>query len=85
MWHCLNLHSFIPGKEDVKIFRRNAKVGLELLSTVHWIATQEHAKTLADVVARTYSWNERKKQFTPRQIGLAVQVLTKKGWMDPLK
>ncbi len=59
--------------------------GLELLSTVHWIATQEQAQTLDDVVARTYAWNEHKKQFTPRQIGLAVQVLTKKGWMDPLK
>jgi len=59
--------------------------GLELLSTVHWVATQEHAQTLDDVVARTYAWNEHKKQFTPRQIGLAVQVLTKKGWMDPLK
>lgn len=59
--------------------------GLELLSTVHWIATQEHAKTREDVVARTYAWNEHKKQFTTRQIGLAVDVLTRKGWMDPLK
>jgi O-acetyl-ADP-ribose deacetylase (regulator of RNase III) len=59
--------------------------GLELLSTVHWIATQENVSTCDDVVARTYAWNEHKKQFTPRQIGLAVDVLTRKGWLAPLK
>ena len=59
--------------------------GLELLSTVHWLASKEQAKTLDDVVQRTYAWNDRKKQFSQRQIALAVDVLSQKKWIDPLK
>lgn len=58
--------------------------GLELLSTVHWVMRHEPVHTLPDVVARTYAWNDRKRQFTPRQIGIAVDVLAKKGWAQPL-
>lgn len=54
--------------------------GLELLSTVHWILRNERPATLADVVAATYAWNERKRQFTPRQIGVAAKVLVERGW-----
>lgn len=56
--------------------------GLELLSTVHWLAREEHARTVSDVVTRTYAWNERKRQFSRRQIELAVDVLSGKGWID---
>lgn len=56
--------------------------GLELLATVHWVATQEHAHTLGDIVKRTYAWNAHKKQFTPRQIHLAANVLSDKGWIN---
>lgn len=55
--------------------------GLELLSTVHWVMKHEAARCLEDVVQRTYAWNPRKQQFTPRQIGIAVDVLTKQGWV----
>ena len=58
--------------------------GLELLSTVHWLASKEQAKTLDDVVQRTYAWNDRKKQFSQRQIALAVDVLSQKKWIDTL-
>ncbi|MEF8755582.1 MAG: macro domain-containing protein [Accumulibacter sp.] len=58
--------------------------GLELLSTVHWVMRHESVHTLPDVVARTYAWNDRKRQFTPRQIGIAAEVLTAKGWVAPL-
>lgn len=54
--------------------------GLELLSTVHWVMKHESVHTLDDVVSRTYAWNRRKGQFTFRQIGIAVTVLTAKGW-----
>jgi O-acetyl-ADP-ribose deacetylase (regulator of RNase III) len=54
--------------------------GLELLSTVHWVMKHESVKTLNDAVERTYAWNERKRQFTPRQIGIAVDVLSAQGW-----
>jgi O-acetyl-ADP-ribose deacetylase (regulator of RNase III) len=57
--------------------------GLELLATVHWVARHETpARTSAEVVERTYAWNDRKRQFTPRQIGIALNVLTKQGWLE---
>jgi O-acetyl-ADP-ribose deacetylase (regulator of RNase III) len=58
--------------------------GMELLSTVHWIASKESAESVDDVVARTYAWNDGKRQFSPRQIGLAVDVLARKGWVGTL-
>uniref|UniRef100_A0A831TZ42 Appr-1-p processing protein n=1 Tax=Geobacter metallireducens TaxID=28232 RepID=A0A831TZ42_GEOME len=58
--------------------------GLELLSTVHWVVTNEHADTLDDIVAKTYAWNDRKRQFTRRQIALAAKVLERKGWINPV-
>ena len=56
--------------------------GLELLSTVHWICTRDHPPDAAHLVAKVYSWNERKRQFSPRQILLARDVLAKKGWVS---
>lgn len=58
--------------------------GLELLSTVHWVATRTSARTDAEVTAAVYAWGERKKQFSPRQVGLALGVLTGRGWIKPL-
>ena len=58
--------------------------GLELLATVHWVVTQEHADTRDAVLAHTYRWNERKKQFTPRQINLALGVLAQKNWIQAI-
>lgn len=55
--------------------------GLELLSTVHWVMTREGARTDEEVVARTYEWGERKRQFSERQILLARGVLTDRGWI----
>ncbi len=58
--------------------------GLELLATVHWIAANDaHASDLDDIVTRTYEWNDSKKQFSRRQIELAVRVLSEKGWVAP--
>jgi O-acetyl-ADP-ribose deacetylase (regulator of RNase III) len=54
--------------------------GLELLSTVHWVMKHESVTTLDGAVERTYAWNERKRQFTPRQICIAVDVLSNQGW-----
>lgn len=58
--------------------------GLELLSTVHWIVSNEQVRSVDDVVKRTYAWNDRKKQFSRRQIELAVNVLSRKGWFTNL-
>lgn len=56
--------------------------GLELLSTVYWVLKHEKPESVDDVVRQTYAWAERKRQFTPRQIGLAVDVLASRGWVD---
>jgi O-acetyl-ADP-ribose deacetylase (regulator of RNase III) len=56
--------------------------GLELLSTVHWVATRGGAATSDIATSSVYAWNKRKKQFSPRQIGLAFEVLQRKGWLD---
>ena len=55
--------------------------GLELLSTVHWVASNESPKSFDDVVTKTYEWNERKKEFSIRQISVAVGVLARQGWI----
>lgn len=56
--------------------------GLELLSTVHWLNKYEDAKTTADVINRTHSWNHRKQQFTSRQIIIAKKALDTENWLS---
>ena len=76
-------------QETMSRFERVAKLvegfetpfGMELLATVHWVTTREAARTTNDVVNCVYAWNERKKRFSPRQIGLAFDVLRSKGWV----
>lgn len=58
--------------------------GLELLSTVHWVAGEEKIRTIEGIIARTYAWSDRKRQFSRRQIELAVNVLLHKGWINPI-
>lgn len=49
--------------------------GLELLATTHWVIKQESAKTPEAITEKIYQWSSRKRQFTPRQISLAAQVV----------
>jgi O-acetyl-ADP-ribose deacetylase (regulator of RNase III) len=55
--------------------------GLELLSTVHWVAAREGATNASEAIACTYAWGDRKKRFTRRQIALALATLEKNGWL----
>ena len=82
---------FLNGLPDTK--RRLEKVtllvdgfessfGLELLSTVHWVASERPSMTDDYVIAHTYAWGSRKRQFTERQIRLALQVLDDNGWFQ---
>ena len=82
---------FLNGLPDTK--RRLEKVtqlvdgfessfGLELLSTVHWVASDNPSRTDDEVIAHTYAWGLRKRQFTERQIRLALQVLDENGWFQ---
>lgn len=56
--------------------------GLELLATVHWVATREHASTKEEVLKLTYGWNDRKKRFSERQIALAYERLKDRDWLN---
>lgn len=56
--------------------------GLELLSTVHWVSTQEGATTSDKAINATFEWNERKRRFSPQQIALAWNILRDKGWLS---
>ena len=56
--------------------------GLELLSTVHWIVKNENASNLEEVISKIYNWNERKKQFSKKQIQIALDVLIKNNWIN---
>ncbi|MBF0423347.1 MAG: macro domain-containing protein [Magnetococcales bacterium] len=55
--------------------------GMELLATVHWVTARENAQTAEDVIAKIYAWNDRKAQFSDRQIRIALEVLGRKGWL----
>ena len=56
--------------------------GLELLSTVHWLIKYENKKKSTELIKAVYSWNERKKQLTERQIIIAQKVLNNKNWLN---
>lgn len=58
--------------------------GMELLATVHWVLERRSPHCVEDVIEHTYGWNPRKQQFTPRQIRIAVNVLTSQGWTTAL-
>jgi O-acetyl-ADP-ribose deacetylase (regulator of RNase III) len=55
--------------------------GLELLSTVHWVAGESSQATDEEVIDGTYAWGERKRQFSERQILLALRVLREQEWL----
>ena len=86
----LDAEAFLTDKrETVSRFDRVGKLvegfetpfGLELLATVHWVATRENAIDADDAAAKVYAWNERKKRFSRRQIGIAFDTLRANGWL----
>ena len=56
--------------------------GLELLSTVHWVVRQNRLQTLESIIHGVHAWSDRKRQFTPAQIGLAMDRLSSQGWLE---
>ncbi len=57
--------------------------GMELLTSVHWISKYENAKNdLSEVLAKLYSWNERKRELMKRShVEYALLQLEKQGWI----
>jgi len=61
---------------------------IELLSTVHWIATQElkQASSYADVVPLVEEWTPRKARlFRSKDIRLGWDALVSRGWLTPYR
>ena len=59
--------------------------GMELLSTVHWVAHTEGASTAHDAIAKVYAWNDRKRMFPEQHIRMAWDVLSQKSWLKDRK
>jgi len=55
--------------------------GLELLATVHWVATREGARDQQEIREATYRWGHRKRQFTQDQIDVAVHRFESQEWL----
>lgn len=55
--------------------------GMELLTTVHWVARHEGASTVDDAVVKTYAWNSRKRMFREKHIRIVWEILDSKGWL----
>jgi hypothetical protein len=55
--------------------------GMELLATVHWVASREGATTADEAVSKTYGWSKRKRMFQETHIKLAWDILEQKGWL----
>ncbi len=55
--------------------------GMELLSTVHWVATREEATTAEEAVTKIHAWNTHKCIFESHHILLAWERLHEAGWL----
>lgn len=57
--------------------------GMELLATVHWVATESDPKAGSDfIVSAVHAWNKRKAQtFSPAHIRTAHSQLLELGWL----
>lgn len=59
--------------------------GMELLATVHWVATREKALDAEQALQKTYAWNERKSMFKKDDIEIAWKTLLEKQWLPNLQ
>ncbi|GAB6274277.1 MAG: hypothetical protein STSR0004_11400 [Peptococcaceae bacterium] len=57
------------------------RLGLELLSTVHWLITKEQIETKDALVQAVHDWIPRKRRFTPEQIELTATRVRSEGWI----
>ncbi|MCZ4337874.1 macro domain-containing protein [Shewanella colwelliana] len=81
--HSLTKQRFDKVAELIKGYE--SQNGMELLSTVHWIATQEsNAETITseELVKGVHSWSSRKAQMKPAHILAAWNRLSEQGWLQ---
>ncbi|MBN8487935.1 MAG: macro domain-containing protein [Burkholderiales bacterium] len=86
--------AFIADKQHVALADQVARVGrliegyqssygMELLASVHWVATREPGVDSVDsAVAAVHGWNDRKRQLMkPEHISKAWERLATQGWL----
>ena len=56
-------------------------LGLELLSSVHWLKKHERIEDTESLVNQVHAWNQHKCQFTSRQIAVSEATLKKCDWL----
>ena len=58
--------------------------GMELLSSVHWVARRDaEVKTADDAAASVAAWNDRKKRmFSVAHVAVAWKQLVDEGWVE---
>ena len=59
--------------------------GMELLSSVHWMAKRDQypAKSSVEVIGKIHTWNDRKRSmFREKHIEVAWERLREKGWLS---
>jgi O-acetyl-ADP-ribose deacetylase (regulator of RNase III) len=58
-------------------------LGLELLTTVHWAAVREGARTPSEATRIVADWTPRKREvFGEREVGIAWTRLVGQGWLN---
>ena len=55
--------------------------GMELLASVHWVATREGACDAASARSALQAWNELEQRFDAEQVELAWERLAERGWL----
>jgi len=87
--------SFIEKGENSELVERVKRVeklidgfqspyGMELLASVHWVASNEvGTPTIDSVICGVHEWNERKRQMMrPEHIEIALDRLSESGWIN---
>lgn len=56
--------------------------GMELLATVHWVATHQGAATPEEAIGAVHRWNLRKQDIRDEHIRIAWDALKLRGWLS---
>jgi len=85
--------AFLASQKDIETAQRVEKIsrlidgfetpyGMELLATVHWVAKENPAASLDEIVRTVQEWNERKREIMkPAHIKAAYDRLVAEKWL----
>ncbi len=77
--HHVTQQRFLQVADLIKGFE--TAFAMELLATVHWVATREQATTPEEAVIKVHDWNSRKLMFADHHIHVAWGQLQQAGWI----